>query len=71
MAETKKKAARLKDKALYSRAQAADSQKYRPYRDVVFVALQENEMYTAEEIQERIDAFLKRPIKEQMNGKGK
>lgn len=72
MAE-KKKAASVtarQSEALYSRAQAVASEKYRPQRDAVAVALKDGELYTAEEIQTKLEAFLKRPVQNQTNGKG-
>lgn len=56
--------------ARYTKAQIVASKKYRAYRDVLAVALKDGAFYTAEEIQAKLEAFLKRPVQNQTNGKG-
>lgn len=59
-----------KQLATYTREQIMQSTKYRQYRDIAGVVLEDGKQYTATEIQQKIDAFLKTPIKEKINGKG-
>lgn len=54
--------------ARYTKAQIVASKKYRAYRDVLAVVLKDGE-YTAEEIKSKVDAFLRRPIQDQTNGR--
>lgn len=74
MAATKKVDTEINEPAspatTYTRAQVMESQKYRPYRDVLGVMLKDGKQYTAVEIEERKDEFLKRPIEEKINKKG-
>ena len=56
--------------AKYTREQVLQSTKYRQYRDIAGVVLEDGQQYTAAEIQQKIDAFLEAPIKEKVNGKG-
>lgn len=58
-----------KQLATYTREQVLKSVKYRKYRDIAGVVLEEGKQYTADDIQQKIDAFLKTPIKEKVNGK--
>ncbi len=59
-----------KTAATYTRDQVLQSAKYRQYRDIAGVVLEEEKLYTAEDIQKRIDEFLKMPIKEELNKRG-
>lgn len=68
--ETNAVAARDKQPATYTRDQVLQSTKYRQYRDIAGVVLEDEKPYTAVEIQQKIDEFLKKPIKEKINGKG-
>lgn len=61
--------AEKKNAALYTREQVVQSQKYRPYRDVLGSLLEKDKQYTTAEIEKIKDKFLKRPIKEQINKK--
>lgn len=54
----------------YTREQVLQSAKYRQYRDIAGVVLEDGKPYTATEIQQKIDEFLKKPVKEKTNGKG-
>ena len=58
-----------KKSAKYSREQVLQSTKYREYRDIAGVVLEDGKQYTAAEIKQKIDEFLKKPIQEVMNGK--
>ena len=63
-------AEKVKKLATYTREQVLQSAKYRQYRDIAGVILEDDKSYTAAEIQQEIDEFLKKPIKEKINGKG-
>lgn len=56
-----------KQSATYSRDQVLQSTKYRAYRDIAGVVLEDGKSYTAAEIKQKIDEFLKKPIKEKIN----
>lgn len=56
---------------VFTREQALASKKYRPYCDVLGVVLEDGRQYTAREIETIKENFLKRPVKEQINGEGK
>ena len=62
--------AETKQPVSYTREQVLQSKKYRQYRDIAGVVLEAGAQYTADEIKQKIDAFLKQPIKEKLNGKG-
>ena len=53
----------------YTREQVLQSAKYRQYRDIAGVVLDDGTQYTSDEILQKIDSFLKAPIKEKVNGK--
>lgn len=67
--ETNTPVAEDKTSATYSREQVLQSAKYRQYRDIAGVVLEDNQQYTAAEIQQKINDFLKKPIKEEINRK--
>lgn len=58
-----------KQSAKYTREQVLQSTKYREYRDIAGVVLEDGKQYTAAEIKQKIDEFLKKPIKEKINEK--
>lgn len=74
MATTKKADTKVDEPVMsattYTREQVVQSQKYRPYRDVLGTLLEEDRQYTAEQIEKIKDEFLKCPIKEKINNKG-
>jgi len=59
-----------KQPATYTREQVLQSAKYRQYHDIAGIVLEDQKQYSADEIQQKIDAFLKRPIVEKVNEKG-
>lgn len=67
--ETNTPATEDKTSATYTREQVLQSAKYRQYRDIAGVVLEDDKQYTADEIESKIDTFLKKPIKEKVNGK--
>lgn len=58
-----------KKPAVYTRDQVLQSTKYRQYRDIAGIVLENGQQYTADEIQSKIDAFLKKPIEEKVSGR--
>lgn len=58
-----------KQSAKYTREQVLQSAKYREYRDIAGVVLEDGKQYTSEEIQKKINEFLEAPIKEKTNQK--
>lgn len=67
----KKKAVKDLGQKVFTREQVLASKKYRPYCDVLGVVLEDGRQYTAQEIETVKEDFLKRPVKEQINGEGK
>lgn len=51
----------------YSKNQLLKSKKYAKLRDVLQVALQDGTDYTVEEVDERVKAFLARPVVDEKN----
>lgn len=51
----------------YSKNQLLKSKKYEKLRDVLQVALQDGTDYTVEEVDERVEAFLARPVVDEKN----
>ncbi|CUH95879.1 hypothetical protein P22_1965 [Propionispora sp. 2/2-37] len=68
-ANTDTPVAEEKKVATYTRDQVLQADKYRQYRDIAGIVLEKDKQYTADEIQQKIDRFLKAPIKEKVNGK--
>lgn len=52
---------------MYTKEQIINSKKYYQYRDVLAVVLSEDKTYTHDEIKQKLDAFLHKPIKEKRN----
>lgn len=52
---------------MYTKEQIINSKKYHQYRDVLAVVLSEDKTYIHDEIKQKLDAFLHKPIKEKRN----
>lgn len=59
----KKKIDKVVVKPTFYKKQLIESERYGDYRDVLSVILNENEGYTLEEVDEKIDAFMKKECK--------
>lgn len=55
-----------KENPTHTKSQFVASKKYRKYRDIVAVALKDGQLYTAAEVDEIIDAFLKRQVEKEI-----
>lgn len=55
-----------KENPTHTKSQFVASKKYRKYRDIVAVALKDGRLYTAAEVDEIIDAFLKRQVEKEI-----
>jgi len=58
----------MNNNVTFTREQVLQSAKYRPYYDILGVVLEDDGQYTEKEIDEAVQAFLAKPIYEQVNG---
>ncbi len=56
--------------AKFTKRQIISSERYRRYRDVLAVILSDGAAYSHKEIKKALDGFLKKPVKNKINGKG-
>ena len=54
--------------SMYTREQISTAEKYRAERDILMAMLASDKTYTLEEINQTIEEFKKKPIKEIVNG---
>lgn len=55
---------------MFTKTQLLQSEKYREYRDVLMVLLEENKTYSHKDVQREISKFSRRPVVEKTNPKG-